>query len=146
MRSWTALTLPKIANSQRLSPLSHVSVVSCVLPTLVSPCLHILTTSPRLLDSYRHKRVFSILSSMVLRDTDQGVETCERVSRESHPSGTDSDRKSCGSLLKAPALARVDVPTAPFPFCCRDQGVRHVCTSSFFLQESSDLCSTDNQP
>ena len=57
------------------SLLSHVSVVSCVWSALVSPCLHVLTTSPRLPESHRRKNeffFFKILPSLLLRNTYQG--------------------------------------------------------------------------
>ena len=50
-RRWTALTPPKIAtciSSQRLSVLSRVGCLVCLGP---HPCFHVLTTSPRHLDS-----------------------------------------------------------------------------------------------
>ena len=78
--------------------------------------------------------------SGVSRGTDQGVETCVQVSRESYPSGTDGDGRSCSSLVKAQASARVDVPTAPLFFCSTDQGVQHVCTSFFFFNEKAWIC------
>ena len=66
------------------------------------------------------------------RDTDQGVETCVQVSRESHPSGTDGDRKeSCGSLVKAQASARVFVPNAP-PFFVVLTKESHTCVQVVF--------------
>ena len=52
--------------------------------------------------------------SGVSRDTAQGVETCVQVSGEFDPSGTDGDGRRYGSLVKAPAPARVDVPSAHF--------------------------------
>ena len=58
--------------------------------------------------------------SGVSRGTDQGVETCVQVSRESDP--------SCGPLVKAQASARVDTNTTPQLFRSADQGVQHVCT------------------
>ena len=60
-------------------------------------------------------------SCEVARDTDQEVETRVQVSRESHPSGTDGDRRR--AVDRQHASARVDVPTVP-PFCSLDQGVR----------------------
>ena len=45
------------------------------------------------------------------------LETRPKVSRESDPSGTDG--RSCGSLVKALASARVDVPTALHFFAVR---------------------------
>ena len=85
--------------------------MSC--PRLCLHVLHVLTTSPRLPDSGRQQTSFFffwILSSLLLRNTDQGVETCVQVSWDS---GTDG-KESCGSLVKAQASARLDVPTAFF--------------------------------
>ena len=125
-----ALRLVYGAGPRRVSQKSATCIISaslslccltCRLSRVFRPrlCFHVLTTSPRLPHSDRQKRVF--------RNTDQGVqhvckflrsfsrhgETCERVSWECHPSGTHGDKRSCGSLVKAPASARVDVPTAP---------------------------------
>ena len=69
----------------------------------------------------------------------QGVETCAQVSRESHPSGTDGAGWGCGSLVKAQAPARLDVPTALHQF------LQHGPRSPTHV-ESSDKCSTDNRP
>ena len=70
--------------------------------------------------------------SVVSRNTDPGVETYVPVSRESDPSGTDGDRRRmCGTLVKAQASARVDVPTAHHYCCSTDQGVQHMCRSFY---------------
>ena len=81
--------------------------------------------------------------SGVSRDTDQGVETCVQVSRESDPCGTDGDGRSRGSPAQAQASARVDVPTAPL-FCSADHGV-HFVRTSFFVRESLDMRLTNNR-
>ena len=69
--------------------------------------------------------------SRVSRDTAQGVKTCVQVSRESDPSGTDGDGKSCGSLVKAQTSARADVPTAPHFFAVRTKE-SNTCVQVFF--------------
>ena len=69
-----------------------------------------------------------------------GVETCARLSRASDPSGSDDDGRSRGSLLKAQASARVDLPTVHQFF---QYGPRSL-TRVKLLRESQDMCSTDN--
>ena len=71
--------------------------------------------------------------SRVSRDTAQGVETCVQVSQESHPSGTDGDRRRAVDRLH-----RYWRATAPL-FCGADQGVQHVCIS-FFSQMNAWIC------
>ena len=61
-----------------------------------------------------------------------------QVSRRSHPSGTDGDGRSCGSLVKAQASARVDVPTA-LHFCASRTKESNTCVQFFFLRESLDM-------
>ena len=69
---------------------------------------------PRSSPSFKHGPTSSTCVSFpgVSRHTNHGVGTCVRVSRDSDPSGTDGDRRSCGLLVKAQASARLDVPTA----------------------------------
>ena len=75
--------------------------------------------------------------SGVFRGTDQRVETCLQVSRESDPSRTDGDGRSCGSHVKAQASARVDVPTAPHYVAVRTKE-SNSCVQVF--QENAWIC------
>ena len=45
--------------------------------------------------------------------------------------GVKDEEGGCGSLVKAQASARVDVPTVSFFFCSADHGVHHVCKVFF---------------
>ena len=59
--------------------------------------------------------------------------------RESHPSGTDGDGKTCGSAAQAQASARVDVPTAPHFFLqCGPRSPR--CMYMCFFCENAWIC------
>ena len=108
---WTALT-------------PHVSVVSCVL----SVCLHVLTTSPN--SDRQTNDVFLILSSLLLRNTDQGVETCVRVSPESRPSGSDDkERRAVVRLHRHRRQHGCTCPQLSTFFEGADQGVHDVCAS-----------------
>ena len=80
--------------------------------------------------------------SGVSRDTTRGVETCVQASRESGPSGTDGDGRSCGWLVLAQASARVDLPTAlHFLLQYGPRSPSNTCVP-FFERKSLDTCTT----
>ena len=136
-RAWcTALDLANAARkvatcitSQRLSLLSHVSVVSCVVPTLVNPRPD--HPSQALPGSQRQKTSFFFLkknlSSIAVVKHGPRSLTCMPVSQECLETRTKEstrleptaiEEESCGSPAKAQASARVDVPTAVFFLQC----------------------------
>ena len=84
--------------------------------------------------------------SGVSRDTARGVETCAKVPRESDPSGTEGDGRSCGSPAQTQASARVDVPTAPLPCSVVRTKESNTRVQVFFWRERLDMCTTDNPP
>ena len=130
------LRLQKIATcitSHRLSLLSRVWVVPCVLAR--TPWFHVLTTSPRHPDS--DKPFFC-----------DGLKKCAHkmisVQCPECQSDVNSNKRGCGSLVKAQASARVDMPTDSFFFCCSaDQGVQHECK---LVCECFEMCMVGNRP
>ena len=73
---------------------------------------------------------FHTCASFSGRDTDEGVETCVQVSRDSDPSGTDGkelwftcEGTGVRTVGRAPQVLHID--------CSADLGVRHMCANFF---------------
>ena len=127
--------------------LSHVSVVPCVMPTLAFPCpenasfLILLPSSlpvfffQECLETRTKESNIRDWFSGVSRDTDQGVETCAQIFRESE------------ELWFACTATRVSTgrrATALHFFCSADEGVQDVRTSFFLTRKRGSV--SDQQP
>ena len=135
-RSPTVRFLPSIVRC-RTCEFSTVSISLVWKMTPRTSRARVFTTSPRHPDCDRQGTCFEFFPSLLPLNTHEGVDTWLPVSWESDPRGTDGGEKICGSLVKARASARVDVPQHQ-NFCTR---IRHACTVS---RRSLDLSSTDN--
>ena len=121
------------ASHLSVSLLSHVSVVPCVLPTLLSPRLDHQSVAKHGPRSATCAQVSQLCLETRPMESKHACKFLGSLTR------LEPTARSCGSLVKAQASARVDVPTALHFFHSTDQGVQHVCTS-FIFRECLDLC------
>ena len=90
---------------------------------MLSVCVFVLCVLPRVPDSDKKVSVFFFLDDGLKKSVDTKVISVQCA--ECHKN-VNSNKRGCGSLVKAQARARVDVPTARV-FSCVDQGVQHEC-------------------
>ena len=139
-----SLSLCSVATQRRLPSLFVVAPATSALcpsrrvsnTTPRTSGFHVLTTSPGLPDSDRTKNEFVLCQSFT-------VHMCSTFLRFSPVWSRRRQEESCGSLVKAQASARVDVPTASCSFCSADPGVQRVCK---LLCECLAMCLSGIRP